>query len=109
MSTIDINESVGSRSYNDLLYPGFEVATEHFTVASGEILVKNELVARNSSGEIVAYNVSGGSGANTAYAIAVHDVDASGGAVRAEFYVKAVVNENKLILSDSNSTISTTV
>lgn len=99
MSTVTINQSVGTREFDDFFFPGYEILTDRFTVASGQDLEEHEVVAKNSVGKIVTWDESASSPENVAIGITVRAVDATAADTVADLYVKGVFNADKVVYS----------
>lgn len=76
-------------------------------LASGNTIVRGQVMAHNTStGKIVPYDSGGSNGAEIFYGIAVADVDASAGDVRCPLYVSGGFKSGGLTFETSGDSVT---
>lgn len=99
--TTEINTSVSTRTYDDLLIPGHLPLTDYFTLASGQSVVRGQVLAYDSNKKLTSYDEQAASPQNVAEFVAFEDVDATAGDKSVGVYIKAVLRKAKVVFGNT--------
>lgn len=95
-------------TYDELLGRG-PFITFNLPLASGQNVVRGEVLAYNTStNKINTYNAGGSNGTNAFYGIAVEAVNATSGEKRVDVYVGGEFKIGGLVFSDTDDTATQT-
>lgn len=98
---------VGDVTYDDFILREGNIVTDKVTIASGQNIAKYEVLGKiTSGGKYATYDSTKGDGTETPDAIALEDMDATGGDLAREVYIGGVFNQNKLVFSYSGDSVT---
>jgi len=103
MAVEPVNTQVGTGSFDEFVIAGYEVLTDNFKLASGQSVVKNQVLAQDANGKLIAYDEQAASPANVAKFVAKEEVDATTGDKPIVAYVKCVGRKSKVVFGNTGS------
>lgn len=112
MATFQSNDLAGNGTRGSVepfqLFAGEkEIVTAHDPVAASTVIAKYEVIARNSSGELVPYDAAGTDGEDKAIGIAAQPVTTDASTVQSlPYYVSGFFNHEALVWPDGVTTLA---